>query len=143
MTILAAIDGDRERNPVVEVAHDLAEAYGDTVIVVHMIPENEYQAHGDAGREYTIEQAEDDAASVAENVIVETLGGLKGTNARGAVGDPADTILDAAEWLEARYVVVGGRKRSPVGKAIFGSTSQQVLLNAERPVVTVYTADRE
>lgn len=143
MTILAAVDGEHESDSVVEVAHDLSRAHGDRLVVVHVMTEEEYQNHGDTGRQYTIEQAEDDAASVAEEVVVETLGGMEGATARGAVGDPADTILEAAEGLEARYVVIGGRRRSPVGKAVFGSTSQDVLLNAERPVVSVMREDGE
>jgi len=55
----------------------------------------------------------------------------------GAVGDPADAIFDAAEALPAEMIVVGGRGRSPVGQAMFGSTPQAVLLNATCPVVYV------
>jgi nucleotide-binding universal stress UspA family protein len=55
----------------------------------------------------------------------------------GLVGDPASELLRYAREVDARYVVVGGRKRSPVGKAVFGSVTQEVILNADRPVVTV------
>jgi nucleotide-binding universal stress UspA family protein len=50
-------------------------------------------------------------------------------------GDTEADILDEAETYDADSIVLGGRKRSPVGKAIFGSVTQGVILNSERPVV--------
>ncbi|WP_435066491.1 universal stress protein [Haloplanus sp. C73] len=50
-------------------------------------------------------------------------------------GDPADQLLEAARETDANLIVVGGRKRSPTGKALFGSVTQSVILNAERPVM--------
>ncbi|MEJ5868447.1 universal stress protein [Pseudokineococcus sp. 5B2Z-1] len=57
---------------------------------------------------------------------------------RGA-GDetPADTLLDLVEEVGADLVVIGLRRRSPVGKMIMGSTSQRVLLDAPCPVLAV------
>ncbi|MFP4590921.1 MAG: universal stress protein [Halobacteriales archaeon] len=49
-------------------------------------------------------------------------------------GKPARTILHEAEDYGADLIVLGGRKRSPVGKAIFGSVAQTVILESERPV---------
>jgi nucleotide-binding universal stress UspA family protein len=50
-------------------------------------------------------------------------------------GDPADQILAAADDADADLVVVAGRKRSPTGKALFGSVTQSVILNADCPVM--------
>ena len=50
-------------------------------------------------------------------------------------GDPADAIVAAADDVDADLVIVGGRKRSPAGKALFGSVTQSVILNAGRPVM--------
>jgi len=50
-------------------------------------------------------------------------------------GDPADQLLDIARTEDANLIVVAGRKRSPTGKALFGSVTQSVILNAERPVL--------
>lgn len=50
-------------------------------------------------------------------------------------GDPADQLLEAAREGDADLIVVAGRKRSPTGKALFGSVTQSVILNAERPVM--------
>ncbi|WP_338741959.1 universal stress protein [Haloplanus salilacus] len=56
-------------------------------------------------------------------------------------GDPADQILDVAESEGADLVVVAGRKRSPTGKALFGSVTQSVILNADRPVMVAGDTD--
>ncbi|WP_049971144.1 universal stress protein [Haladaptatus cibarius] len=52
-----------------------------------------------------------------------------------ASGNPADVILDIAAEQDVDCVCVGGRRRSPAGKALFGSVAQSVILNADRPVL--------
>ena len=48
-----------------------------------------------------------------------------------------DAILGLAVTTGADLVVIGMRRRSPVGKLITGSTAQQILLDAPCPVLTV------
>lgn len=50
-------------------------------------------------------------------------------------GDTAEFILREAEERAVDAIVLGGRKRSPAGKAIFGSVTQSVILNTDVPVV--------
>ena len=50
------------------------------------------------------------------------------------VGDPAAEILATADEIDADLIVLGGRKRSPLGSLLFGSVTQAVILDAERPV---------
>lgn len=50
-------------------------------------------------------------------------------------GDTAQTILDVADEIDAASIVMAGRKRSPVGKVLFGSVTQAVLLDADQTVV--------
>ena len=52
-------------------------------------------------------------------------------------GSPSAKILEAVDELDTDIVVMGFRKRSPTGKALFGSTAQDVLLSVACPVVTV------
>ncbi|ACU86806.1 UspA domain protein [Brachybacterium faecium] len=51
--------------------------------------------------------------------------------------DPADDILDAVEHDGAALVVLGIRKRTPIGKILLGSTSQRVAIESPVPVVLV------
>lgn len=145
MTILAAVSGTRYKDEVVSVGYDLATAYNDTLVVLNAIPEDEFEAHRkeiqqiDEFRDYSFTQEADTAANISEQVVGETLPTYESDNVTfiGRVGRPDDEILTAAGTFDARYIVIGGRKRSPVGKALFGSTTQAVLLNATRPVMTV------
>lgn len=50
---------------------------------------------------------------------------------------PAGQILAAAKACDAGLIVIGLRRRSPVGKLFLGSTSQEVLLDANCPVTVI------
>jgi nucleotide-binding universal stress UspA family protein len=53
--------------------------------------------------------------------------------------EPVEDLLQAANDWDADEYVIGIRKRSPVGKMMFGSTAQHLLLDADRPVRCVPT----
>ena len=50
---------------------------------------------------------------------------------------PGEDIIDYARQIEAEYIVIGVRKQSRLGKLVFGSTAQYVILNSDIPVLTV------
>ena len=52
-------------------------------------------------------------------------------------GDLADEVLRVAEEADASVIVIGIRRRSPVGKLLMGSSAQRILLDADRPVLAV------
>jgi nucleotide-binding universal stress UspA family protein len=49
----------------------------------------------------------------------------------------ADTLITVAEAEGADLIVIGVRRRSPVGKLLLGSTASAVLLRAACPVLAV------
>jgi nucleotide-binding universal stress UspA family protein len=51
--------------------------------------------------------------------------------------DAAEEVLSAAAETNADLVVIGLRRRSPVGKLIMGSSAQRILLDASCPVLAV------
>ena len=52
-------------------------------------------------------------------------------------GELADEVLRVAREADASVIVIGLRKRSPVGKLLMGSSAQRILLDADRPVLAV------
>lgn len=54
---------------------------------------------------------------------------------------PAEDLLEVADQQQADLIVIGLRRRSPVGKLILGSNAQDVLLQADCPVLAVKAAD--
>ncbi len=52
-------------------------------------------------------------------------------------GDTADEVVRVAGEVDASMIVIGMRRRSPVGKLLMGSTAQRILLDADRPVLAV------
>lgn len=51
--------------------------------------------------------------------------------------DPAEELIGAAEASGADFIIIGLRRRSPVGKLLLGSNAQRVLLDAACPVLAV------
>ena len=51
--------------------------------------------------------------------------------------DPADDILEVIEAEDVDLVVLGIRRRTPIGKILLGSTSQRVVMESPAPVVLV------
>ena len=52
----------------------------------------------------------------------------------------ADALLKLVDDVDAEVLVIGARRRSPVGKFLLGSVTQTLILQAEVPVLVVKDA---
>lgn len=139
MVVVAAIDSSPTSSAVVEEASELADAYDVPLRLFHVVSRTRYQdiIEGSATKHETVdEDVIDDLA--AEAIETATEGRSVEYEVESRLGaDVAAEILEYGQEVDARYFVVGGRKRSPVGKALVGSVSQSVILKADRPTVVV------
>ncbi|MFB6302457.1 MAG: universal stress protein [Haloferacaceae archaeon] len=142
-TILVAV-GQEDRERVVRLAEEaiaVAAAADAQVVLAHVFTEDEYDdvldtlgigAEAEVSTDGVAERhaATRDLTALLDEADVEY-------TVRGAVGDHAEGIVAIAENVGADRVIVGGRRRSPTGKAVFGSVAQEVLLSAPCPVTFV------
>ncbi|WP_128906731.1 universal stress protein [Halorubrum amylolyticum] len=159
--LLPVSDSDEDRlNRLVDAVLEIAAPTGATVVVVHAIPDrdddtvttipaisggNYPQVLSQPEYDDLLDQYPDHSVDdiVAEHETVQSVTDRLDDAAveydvRGAVGDPSEAILELAGEVDADRFVIGGSRRTPTDKAVFGSLSQTLLLEAPCPVTFVH-----
>jgi len=138
--LLAARPGDEGNGAkLAETAIDIAKPADARVIVGQIFTEDEYDTTsvslgGDDDTELSPERIAEQHGIF--NAIVSRLESRGvGYELRTAIGPHASSVVEHA--ADADLLIIGGKKRSPAGKAIFGSSTQDILLEAPCPVVFV------
>jgi nucleotide-binding universal stress UspA family protein len=143
-TILLAVgpsDADRYER-LGEEAVDIAGPAGAKVVLAHVFTQEEFERTLDTleidpqAEEATPGNAARRHTTTRELAKMLDEAGLN-YEFRGGVGEHGKEIVKIATDVDADLVLVGGRKRSPAGKAVFGSTAQEVMLESPCPVTFV------
>ncbi|XVH33449.1 universal stress protein (plasmid) [Haloferacaceae archaeon DSL9] len=142
MPVVVAVDERPNQERLIKEGVKLAEAFTEELQVLHVLSQStftemEQQSFDETGRTIdmdTIRKTAEEIADAAAKGVTDTY------TAVGLVGSPKDEIVKYVDRNDASYLVIGGQKRSAVGKALFGSTTQSVLLGATVPVLTVMGA---
>jgi nucleotide-binding universal stress UspA family protein len=90
------------------------------------------------GRDFDADEAqrfEADLARIQSELDAEGLEHEVRQLVRG--NEPAEDLIAVAESEKAEFIVIGLRRRTPVGKLILGSNAQRILLDASCPVLAV------
>ncbi|SDY11286.1 universal stress protein [Halopenitus persicus] len=150
MTVVVTVDvetaaDEADRSAVIREAAKIASAFDEELHVVHVLSQSRFREMEQESVEDTGKTIEMDAIrEVARDVADEAASGVvEEYTPVGLVGSADDEIVKYAKRQDASYVVLGGKRRSAVGKALFGSVTQSVLLNAPMPVLTVPPEDAD
>ncbi len=129
MKILVGLDGSNSSKEALKLAKEHAKTFNATIELVTSMEK------GTETQQKEIEQDEHDLEN--EKKLLEKDGISCQTHLLIRGMTPGEDIVEFAEQNEVDEIVIGVRRRSKVGKLVFGSTAQYVILNAHCPVVTV------
>jgi nucleotide-binding universal stress UspA family protein len=129
MNIVTGFRPSTEGRAAVNRAIEEARLRGGTVLVVHSMhggERDELEKLMDYRKRFEQLKADLETSGVPHEII---------EFARG--NSPAEDLLEIARERDAELIVIGVRRRSPVGKLVLGSNAQDVLLEADCPVLAV------
>ena len=122
-----------------ETALEIAEPLDATVIIGHAFTDDEYEEfREDLGFEARVENVDPDEVATRRPPVGDLEEMMANADVdyevRGARGEVAAKVVDMAIDVEADRMILGGRRRSPAEKAVLGSVSQEIILQAPCPV---------
>lgn len=126
MKILVGYDGSKVADAALELAKKRAMDSGAEVVVAMslMVPDTVAEKEAEKKIADTKQVFKDEKISVSTLVLV-----------RGLY--PGEDLVTFAKENNIDEIIIGIRKRSKVGKMLFGSTAQHVILHAHCPVVVI------
>ena len=118
---------------------ELAEPLGASVVIGHVFTADEYEDFRDnLGFDERAESVDPDAVAARRSPVPDLRARFEEAGVeseiRGKLDDISDGVVSMAIEVDADRIVVGGRRRSPAEKAVLGSVSQGIILQAPCPV---------
>ena len=130
MKVMVCYDGSNVAKDAARLARQHAETYGADLLMVKALPQSPELKFEDIQKEETSLESEAKEIFGDSNISYET-------HAIVTNMSPGEEIVEFANRNDVKEIVIGIRKRSKVGKLVFGSTAQFVILNADCPVVSI------
>jgi nucleotide-binding universal stress UspA family protein len=129
MSIMVAYDGSEVAKDALRLAREHARVFNEDIEVVQ-VAEN-----GDDLNYSKIDNLERNLEKEVNKLLNGDDTAYKTTLLVGS-GTAGEQILYQLDTKESKSIYMGVRRRSKMGKLLFGSTAQYVILNASCPVVT-------
>jgi nucleotide-binding universal stress UspA family protein len=129
MKILVGYDGSRVSKEVLDLAHKHAKAFKANICIMTSLKQDPELKMED------IEKAESKLEKIKKSFKADDI--LCESTASVCFQSPGEDLVEFAKDNDIDEIIIGVKKKSKVGKLIFGSTAQYVILNAPCPVVAV------
>jgi nucleotide-binding universal stress UspA family protein len=129
MKILIGYDGSEESKKALDIVKHYAKILSAEALVLTVVEGGPH-----AVRE-VYQKAEEDLTFAKNSIAAEGIGCTAKLSAQGL--EPGEDLLQFAEENAVDLIIIGIQKRSKMGKLLFGSNAQYVILNAACPVLTV------
>ena len=132
MKIMVGFDGTNTARDALKLAEEQARALNARVFVVWAVTQSHDVKQDDMDQ---MEEADRQLNGIRSRFYEANIP----CEVRVLVNDlePGESLVQFADENEIDEIVIGIRKRSKVGKLIFGSTAQYVILESKCPVLTV------
>jgi len=129
MKILVGYEESKVADEALAVALKHARAFNADIYIVTVLEQSRELQKDD------IEAAEDKLQNLKRTHRIDDL--VCETVASVSFLAPGESLIEFAKDNDIDEIVIGVKRRSKVGKLVFGSNAQYVILNAPCPVVTV------
>lgn len=129
MKILLGYDGSGESQKALDILKRYAKIFSATTYVLTVVDGGQH-----AVREI-YQTAEKDLTYAKNSILEEGIPCEAKLSAQGL--EPGEELVQFAQENAIDLIVIGIEKRSKVGKLLFGSNAQYVILEAPCPVLTV------
>lgn len=149
--ILVPLDFSVHSEAALEFAADMAECLQSPIVALHVVHDP-----GDApgyyrvkGRKKQLNRLEDVASDMLDDFMAKMAKRnskrrvLKQARKRLVIGLPATRILEVAEQLKPRMVVMGSRGRTGLSRFLLGSKAEQLLRICPYPVTIVKVSEKK
>ncbi|UCH22345.1 MAG: universal stress protein [Deltaproteobacteria bacterium] len=129
MKILVGYNGSKEAEKALKLAQKLAAAFDAEIYIVTSLEQ------GPQLDKIYIEKAEGELEYLRTPFNIADI--YCETHVSVSYRTPGEDLINFAKENSIDMIVIGVRKRTKVGKFVFGSTAQYVILEAPCPVITV------
>lgn len=135
-TILVPIDGSDPANRAIEHALSHAREYGAEIHAMYVVETNRYGEPALSSTELVIEELEEYGQMMIDRLVDRA--DNEGIHVKGECrhGTPHEEIIAYADEIDADLIILGYQGQSHDIEGHIGSTTDNVVRNATRPVLT-------